>query len=69
MTKVMTEQEMIDSLQAVWENMTMDRSYAAYQIMLVLLDNMRYLLRCDYQIDFPPLPTAPEKDQHIFFEF
>lgn len=65
----MTETEMIDSLQSVWENMTMDKSYDAYQIMLVLLDNMLYLLRYDYQIDFPTQPTVPEEDQHIFFEF
>ena len=34
----MTEQEMIDCLQLVWENMTEDKDRNAYTEMLLLLD-------------------------------
>ena len=53
----MTEQEMIDCLQLVWENMTEDKDREAYKEMLALLDNMRYFLRYDLQIEYllPPL--------------
>lgn len=43
----MTEKEMIDCLQSVWENMTLDKDRAAYAEMLVLLDNMIYFLHYD----------------------
>lgn len=49
----MTEKEMLYALQSVWENMTMDKDKAAYEKMLVLLDNMTYFLRYDLQCDFP----------------
>ena len=46
----MTEQEMIDCLQLVWENMTEDKDRNAYTEMLLLLDEMREFLRYDLQI-------------------
>ena len=53
----MTEKEMLNSLLAVWENMTEDKDREAYKEMLALLDNMRYFLRYDLQIEYllPPL--------------
>ena len=53
----MTEKEMLDCLLAVWENMTEDKDTEAYEEMLLLLDNMRYFLRYDLQIEYllPPL--------------
>lgn len=49
----MTETEMLNALQSVWENMTMDKDRIAYGKMLVLLDNMMYFLRYDLQCDYP----------------
>ena len=48
---------MLNCLLAVWENMTEDKDREAYKEMLVLLDNMRYFLRHDLQIEYelPPL--------------
>lgn len=53
----MRENEMLEYLQAVWENMTEDKDREAYKEMLALLDNMRYFLRYDLQIEYllPPL--------------
>jgi len=53
----MQEKEMLNCLLAVWENMTEDKDREAYREMLVLLDNMRYFLRRDLQIEYelPPL--------------
>ena len=53
----MTEEEMINCLLSVWDNMTLDKDRKAYSEMLVLLDNMRYFLRHDLQIEYelPPL--------------
>ena len=53
----MTEQEMIDCLQLVWENMTEDKDRNAYTEMLLLLDEMREFLRYDLQIEdhLPPI--------------
>ena len=53
----MTEKEMLNCLLAVWENMTEDKDREAYKGMLALLDNMRYFLRYDLQIEYllPPL--------------
>ncbi|MBE7002447.1 MAG: hypothetical protein E7421_07150 [Ruminococcaceae bacterium] len=53
----MQEKEMLNCLLAVWENMTEDKDREAYKEMLVLLDNMRYFLRRDLQIEYelPPL--------------
>lgn len=48
----MTEKEMLDSLQKVWENMTMDKDSEAYKEMLQLLDNMVYYLRYDLQCEY-----------------
>ena len=53
----MREKEMLEYLQAVWENMTEDKDREAYKEMLALLANMRYFLRYDLQIEYllPPL--------------
>lgn len=53
----MQEKEMLNCLLAVWENMTEDKDRGAYKEMLVLLDNMRYFLHHDLQIEYelPPL--------------
>ena len=62
----MTEKEMIDCLQSVWENMTTDKNVDDYQKMLVLLEEMTYLLRYDYQIDYPPPPEVVESSGEKF---
>ena len=49
----MTEIEMLDALQKVWENMSMDKDREMYGEMLVLLDDMRYFLRYDLQCEYP----------------
>lgn len=49
----MTEQEMYNSLNKIWENITTDGDRTIYSKMLVLLDNMHYLLHNDLQIDYP----------------
>ena len=53
----MTEKEMLNCLMTVWENMTEDKDTEAYKEMLLLLDNMRYFLRYDLQIEYelPPI--------------
>ena len=53
----MTEKEMFNCLLAVWENMTSDKDREAYKEMLSLLDDMRYFLRYDLQIEYelPPI--------------
>lgn len=53
----MTEKEMLNCLLTVWENMTEDKDREAYKEMLALLDNMRYFLHYDLQIEYllPPL--------------
>ena len=53
----MNEKEMYNCLLSVWENMTQDKDREAYREMLALLDNMRYFLRHDLQIEYelPPL--------------
>ena len=48
----MTDKEMLDCLQSVWENLTWDRNIQTYRDMLVLLDNMTYFLRSDLQIEY-----------------
>ena len=50
----MTENEMIEYLQEVWENMTIDKSRSAYCEMLWLLDNMAYYLRHNLGIEYSP---------------
>ena len=50
----MTENEMIEHLQEVWENMTTDKSRSAYCEMLWLLDNMAYYLRHNLGIEYSP---------------
>ena len=53
----MTEKEMLNCLLEVWENMTSDKDREAYKEMLSLLDDMRYFLRYDLQIEYelPPI--------------
>ena len=53
----MTEKEMLNCLLEVWENMTSDKDREAYKEMLSLLDDMRYFLRYDLQIEYelPPM--------------
>ena len=53
----MTEKEMLNCLLAVWENLTSDKDREAYKEMLSLLDDMRYFLRYDLQIEYelPPI--------------
>ena len=43
----MTEKEMYDNLQEVWENMTMDKDRELYGQILTLLDDMIFYLRYD----------------------
>ena len=50
----MTENVMIECLQEVWENMTIDKSHAAYCEILWLLDSMAYYLRHDLGIEYSP---------------
>lgn len=50
----MTENEMIEYLQEVWENMTTNKSHSAYCEMLWLLDKMAYYLRHDLGIEYSP---------------
>ena len=53
----MTDKEILDTLQSVWENLTWDRDIQTYRDMLVLLDDMTYFLRSDLQIEYElPLP-------------
>ena len=54
----MTENEMIEHLQEVWENMTTDKSRSAYCEMLWLLDNMAYYLRHNLGIEYSPETPA-----------
>ena len=48
----MTENEMIESLQDVWESMTTDKSRDAYCEILWLLDSMVHYLRHDLGIEY-----------------
>ena len=50
---LMSDQEMLDSLQRIWNNCTMNRDRKMYQKMLVIIYNMYYFLYSDLQIDFP----------------
>ena len=54
----MTENEMIDSLQEVWESMTTDKSRAAYSEILWLLDSMVHYLRHDLGIEYTHEPLS-----------
>lgn len=57
----MTENEMIECLQEVWENMTIEKDREAYCEMLCLLDNMAYYLRHELGVDYlPETPTIGE---------
>lgn len=48
----MTDKEMLTCLQSVWENMTADKDINTYKEILLLLDDMRYFLRYDLQIEY-----------------
>ena len=54
----MTENEMIDSLQEMWESMTIDKSRAAYCEILWLLDSMVHYLRHDLGIEYTHEPLS-----------
>ncbi len=59
----MTEKEMLNCLQSVWENMTSDKDRNAYKEMLLLLDDMRYYLHYDLQIEYEfPHTEVPAGD-------
>ena len=62
----MREKEMLEYLQAVWEDMTEDKDREAYKEMLALLDNMRYFLRYDLQIEYL-LPSLEVKAGEFTF--
>ena len=62
----MTENEMIECLQEVWENMTTDKSRSAYCEMLWLLDNMAYYLRHDLGIEYSSQMPAMGEDTFDF---
>ena len=49
----MSETDMLTHLQTIWENITYNGDRAIYSEMLVLLDDIRYFLREDLQIDYP----------------
>lgn len=49
----MTEKEMYYNLEKIWQNLTFDGDRTIYSKMLVLLDNIRYVLHNDLQIDYP----------------
>ena len=62
----MTEQEMLDCLQNVWKNMTMDKDRHAYSEMLTLLDDMHYFLRYDLQCDAMPSQLEVQAGEFTF---
>ena len=49
----MNEQKMFNLLQEIWENISFDGDRKVYSEMLVLLDNIRYFLVNDLQVDYP----------------
>ena len=62
----MTEKEMLNCLMTVWENMTEDKDTEAYKEMLLLLDNMRYFLRYDLQIEYALPPMEVKAGEFTF---
>ena len=64
----MTEKEMLNNLQSVWENMTTDQDRNIYAEMLPLLENMLYFLRYDLQINpsYSPMDIQIKKGAFIF---
>ena len=61
-SKNMSEQEMLNSLQSVWESVRMNDSKATQRNILTMLDEMvylvRYELRCEYD-DYEPCAYLP----------
>lgn len=51
--KRMNEREMLECLQAVWENMSWYKDREACEEMLVLLEDMVYLLRYEMGCGYP----------------
>ena len=47
----MNTNEILSSLERIWENFRYDGDRETYRKILVLLDDMRYLLRYDLQVD------------------
>lgn len=64
----MTEEEMYDSLLAVFENMTYDKDPQKYSHILALLDDMRYFLHTELMIDYPT-PTQSFLIRQGVFDF
>lgn len=62
----MKETEMLNCLLAVWENVTVDKDREAYKEMLVLLDDMRYFLRYDLQIEYELPPIEVKAGEFTF---
>ena len=62
----MTEKEMYDNFQEVWENMTMDKDRELYGQILTLLDDMIFYLRYDLEIDYPTRMLEVETGEFVF---
>lgn len=62
----MSEIEMLNSLMTVFDNMTADKDREAYGQMLSLLDDMRYFLRYDLQIEYPHTEFEVPKGEFSF---
>lgn len=66
----MSETDMLTHLQTIWENITDNGDRAIYSEMLVLLDDIRYHLREDLQIDYPQrFYEELENTERIPFDF
>ena len=62
----MTEIEMLNSLMTVFDNMTADKDRGAYSQMLSLLDDMRYYLLYDLQIEYPHREIEVQQGEFSF---
>lgn len=62
----MTEKEMYDTLNTVWQNMTIDKDREAYGKILTLLDDMIFYLRYDLEIDYPTQMLDVKTGEFIF---
>ena len=62
----MTEKEMYDALNTVWQNMTMDKDREAYGKILTLLDDMMFYLRYDLEIDYHTRMLDVKTGEFIF---
>lgn len=62
----MTEKEMYDTLNTVWQNMTVDKDRDVYGKILTLLDDMMFYLRYDLEIDYPVTTYEVSEGDFIF---